>query len=312
MTWETKKLAHVTMQLWRERKVCGLFLSSSVSKDPDDITELQLEVLRTLRKMGYTGYIHLRLMPGVSRHCVKEAVELSDRVGVNLEAPNKTFFDELCPNKGGFNEAVLKRLTWIVDEVAQAKHERETVGTGFGYGRAGVDTQMIVGAVDDNDWQYLQVTEWLYKRNCLKRVYYSGFEPIVQTPLEKGKACPPSREHRLYQCSFLIRDYGFKTDSFAPAVDDKGFLPNSDPKLALAKANSDMFPIDLNTATYFEMVRIPRVGPLTAKKILTARKNFRINNSADLERIVGARLTRRIRRYVDLKDKKLTDFLKGK
>ena len=92
ITWETKKLAHVTMQLWKETKICGLFLSSSVSKDSDDVTELQLEVLRTLRKMRYTGYIHLRLMPGVSRHYVKEAVELADRVGINLEAPNKTVF----------------------------------------------------------------------------------------------------------------------------------------------------------------------------------------------------------------------------
>jgi len=310
MTWETRKLADVTMHLWRERKICGLFLSSSISRDPDDVTELQLEVLRTLRAIGYTGYIHLRLMPGVSHHYIKEAVELADRVGVNLEAPNKDVFDELCPNKGGFKEAVLKRLTWIVDEVQQTK--RETADLKFGYGRAGVDTQMIVGAVDDNDWQYLQVTEWLYKRQSLKRVYYSSFEPIAQTPLEKRKACPPSREHRLYQSSFLIRDYGFKADSLAPIVDDEGFLPNADPKLALAKANIDVFPIDLNTATYFEMVQIPRVGPLTARKILQARNSLKIRCSADLERIVGTSLTRKISRYVDLKDKRLTDFLKGK
>ena len=90
-------------------------------------------------------------MPGVSRHYVKEAVELADRVVINLEAPNKTVFDHLCPNKRRFNEAILKRLTWIVDETARAKHERQNVGLKFGYGRAGVDTQMIVGAVNDND-----------------------------------------------------------------------------------------------------------------------------------------------------------------
>jgi len=306
MTWETKKLADVTMHLWRERKICGLFLSSSVSKDPDDVTELQLEVLRTLRGIGYTGYVHLRLMPGVSYHYVKEAVELADRVGVNLEAPNKDIFDELCPNKGGFREAILKRLTWIVDQVKRARDGVASLR--FGYGRAGADTQMIVGAVDDNDWQYLQVTEWLYKRHGLKRVYYSGFEPIDQTPLEKRAACHPSREHRLYQCSFLIRDYGFKTDSFAPVVNDEGFLPNTDPKLALAKVNADLFPIDLNTATYFEMVNIPRVGPLTAKKIMQARNSFKIRCSADLEQVVGAHLARKINPYVDLKDKRLTDF----
>jgi predicted DNA-binding helix-hairpin-helix protein len=306
MTWETKKLANVTMHLWRERKICGLFLSSSVSKDPDIVTESQLEVLRTLRGMGYTGYVHLRLMPGVSYHYVKEAIELADRVGVNLEAPNKDVFDELCPNKGGFKEAILKRLTWIVDEVQRSKCE--VVGSKFGHGRSGVDTQMIVGAVDDNDWQHLQVTEWLYKRHSLKRVYYSGFEPIAQTPLQKREACPPSREHRLYQSSFLIRDYGFKADSFAPVVDDEGFLPNTDPKLALAKVNSDVFPMDLNSATYFEMVRIPRVGPLTAKRILQARNSFKIKCSSDLEQVIGAKLTRKISPYVDLKDKRLSDF----
>jgi len=306
MTWKTEKLASVTMHLWRERKICGLFLSSSVSRDPDDVTEQQLEVLRTLRSMGYTGYVHLRLMPGVSYHFVKEAVELSDRVGVNLEAPNKDVFDELCPNKGGFKEAILKRLTWIVDEVQQLK--RKAAGSKFGYGRAGVDTQLIVGAVDDNDWQHLQVTEWLYLRHGLKRVYYSGFEPIAQTPLEKQEACPSSREHRLYQCSFLLKDYGLKADSFASIVDDAGFLPNTDPKLALAKANNEIFPIDLNTATYFELMYIPRVGPVTAKRIIHAREKFNIKCSVDLERIVGANLTRKISRYVGLKDKKLTDF----
>ena len=109
------------------------------------------------------------------------------------------------------------------------------------------------------------------QKKWVERVYYSGFERIAQTPLEKRKACPQS-------------------------------------KLGLANANLDMFPIDLNTATYFEFVQIPCVGPLTAKKILAARKNFKINRSTDLERVIDAKLARRIRRYVDLRDKKLTDF----
>jgi predicted DNA-binding helix-hairpin-helix protein len=248
-------------------------------------------------------------MPGVSQYYVKEAVELADRVGVNLEAANKDDFDELCPNKGGFNEAILKRLTWIVNEVQHSK--REAAYSKFGFGRSGVDTQMIVGALDDNDWQYVQTTEWLYMTQSLKRVYYSSFEPIAQTPLERRATCPKSREHRLYKCSFLIRDYGFKADTLAPIIDDKGFLPNADPKLALARNEADMFPLDPNTATYFELVRIPNVGPLTAKKIMQTRSNRKIRASADLEPVLGAHLTRRISPYIELKDKKLTDF-KGK
>jgi predicted DNA-binding helix-hairpin-helix protein len=309
ITWETEKLADVTMHLWQQRKICGLFLSSSVSNDPDMVTEQQLETLRILRKRGYTGYVHLRLMPGVSHYYVKEAVELADRVGINLEATNQDDFDELCPNKGGFNEAILKRLTWVVDQVQKSK--REAFGSKYGFGRSGVDTQMIVGALDDNDWQYIQITEWLYTTHNLKRVYYSSFEPITQTPLEKRAACLPHREHRLYQCSFLLRDYGFKVDSFSTLVNDQGFLPNADPKLAWAKANHDLFPVDVNAATYFEMVQIPRVGPLTAKRIIQARQSRKIRFSSDLEPVIGANLTRKISPFIDLKDRKLTDF-KGK
>jgi len=304
--WEPKKLAELTMQLWRERKIAGLFLSSSVSKDPDYVTEIQLEVLRVLRNNGYSGYIHLRIMPGVSLHYIREAVELADRVGVNLEAPNKDAFSELCPDKGAFKEAVIKRLTWITNEVQRAK--QITPKPKFGFAKAGVDTQMIVGATDDNDWQFLQVTEWLYKKQGLKRVYYSGFEPIVQTPLEKRRACSPWREYRLYQCSFLIRDYEFKTDHLAQIVNDEGFLFNTDPKLAFAKANPDMFPINLNAASYREIVRIPNIGPVTAKRIMRAREKMQIRYSADLEKIIGAKLCRRVSRYIELKDKKLTDF----
>jgi len=308
--WEPDELADVTMHLWRERKIMGLFLSSSVLGDPDYITEKQLEVLRILRKTGYTGYIHLRVMPGVSRNYVAESVELADRVGINLEAPNREIFSDLCPDKGGFKEAILKRLDWIVDEVRRAK--TEAAESKFGFGKAGVDTQMIVGAVSDNDWQYIHTTERLYKKLGLKRVYYSGFEPVPKTPLEKRSACTPSREYRLYQSSFLLRDYGFTANAFAQIVDDEGFLPNMDPKLVFANMNPDLFPIDLNTATYYEIVRIPRVGPLTARRIIRARKNVKIRYSADLERILGASFTRRISQYVELKDRKLTDFSQNK
>ncbi|MCK5563004.1 helix-hairpin-helix domain-containing protein, partial [Candidatus Bathyarchaeota archaeon] len=239
-------------------------------------------------------------------HYIREAVELADRVGVNLEAPNKDAFSELCPDKGAFKEAVIKRLTWITNEVQRAK--QITPKPKFGFAKAGVDTQMIVGATDDNDWQFLQVTEWLYKKQGLKRVYYSGFEPIVQTPLERRRACSPWREYRLYQCSFLIRDYEFKTDHLAQIVNDEGFLFNTDPKLAFAKANPDMFPINLNAASYREIVRIPNIGPVTAKRIMRAREKTQIHYSADLGKIIGAKLCRRVSRYIELKDKKFTDF----
>jgi predicted DNA-binding helix-hairpin-helix protein len=305
--WEPQKLARITMHLWKTGKIRGIFLSSSVLKDPDFIMEEQLETLRLLRGMQYSGYIHLRLMPGVSRHYISEAVELADRVGINLEAPNKSIFSEICPDKGGLKEAVLKRMDWLIEDIRRAKES--TSRPNFGFAKAGVDTQMIVGAVDDNDWEHLQATEWLYRKLRLKRVYYSGFEPVHQTPLEKQRACPPWREHRLYQSSFLIKDYGFTADSFASIVNDEGFMPNTDPKLALATINHDIFPIELDTAPYTEILRIPRVGPITAKRILKARETHRIRYFADLEQVVGANLARRMRRYVELKDKTLPQFL---
>lgn len=146
----------------------------------------------------------------------------------------------------------------------------------------------------------------------MKRVYYSGFEPVPKTPLERQSACPPSREYRLYQSSFLIRDYGFTADSFAQIVNDEGFLPNIDPKLALAKKTPDLFPIDLNTATYHEILRIPQIGPIATKKIIESRRNIKIRYVTDLEQIIGASLARRVSQYVELKDVRLTDFSKSK
>jgi len=306
--WNPQKLAEITMHLWSQGKIRGLFLSSSVAKDPDHVTEKQLEVLNNLRSMGYSGYIHLRIMPGTSRHYIKEAVRLTDRVGVNLEAPNSDIFDELCPDKGGFKEAILKRLDWIIEEVISLKRKGEVKGRKFGFSRAGIDTQLIVGAVEDNDLQHIRTTEWLYKKLGLRRVYYSGFEPIPQTPLEKRPTCPPWREYRLYQASFLIRDYGITSKELETILNDKGFLPNMDPKRVLAKINPEIFPVDLNTASFHEIVRIPHVGPTTAKKILEARKTKPIKYSSDLEKILGPHLTRKVLQYVEVKDKSLIQF----
>ena len=306
--WNPQKLAEITMHLWSQGRIRGLFLSSSVARDPDHVTEKQLEVLNNLRSMGYSGYIHLRIMPGTSRHYIREAVRLADRVGVNLEAPNSDIFDELCPDKGGFKEAILKRLDWIIEEVISLKRKGEVKGRKFGFSRAGIDTQLIVGAVEDNDLQHIRTTEWLYKKLGLRRVYYSGFEPIPQTPLEKRPTCPPWREYRLYQASFLIRDYGITSKELETILNDKGFLPNMDPKRVLAKINPEIFPVDLNTASFHEIVRIPHIGPTTAKKILEARKTKPIKYSSDLEKILGPHLTRKVLQYVEVKDKSLVQF----
>ena len=305
-SWEPEKLAKVTMYLWNKGRIRGLFLSSSVARDPDHITERQLEVLTLLREMGYSGYIHLRIMPGTSRHYIKEAVKLADRIGVNIEAPSEELFAELCPDKGSFKEDILKRLEWITEEIKGLRKDRQILN--FGFGKAGIDTQIIVGATEDNDLQHVRTTEWLYRKMGLRRVYYSGFEPINQTPLENRPPCPPWREYRLYQASFLIRDYGISAKELEQIMNDKGFLPNVDPKVALAKVHPEIFPIDLNTANFKEIVRIPHIGPATAKKIIEYRKIKPIKYLSDLEKILGPNLARKVLRYVYVKDKRLTQF----
>ncbi|MDH5771255.1 MAG: radical SAM protein [Candidatus Bathyarchaeota archaeon] len=302
--WDPDKLARVTMHLWQKGEIKGLFLSSSIFKDPDYTVEKELEAVRALRGMGYTAYIHLRVMPGTSRYLIKEAVRLADRVGVNIEAPNKDVFSEICPDKGGFENAVLKRLEWIACESRDVKNEN----VNYGFAKSGVDTQVIVGAVDDNDWQFLKITEQLYRKLGLRRVYFSGFEPIQGSPLGSRKPCSPSREYRLYQSSFLIRDYGFKIEDFKEIVDDEGFLPNVDPKITFARANPDLFPIDLNSASQHEMMLIPNIGPTLSGKILKARNDMKISYLKNLEKILGANLARRVAAYVHLKDKKLSRF----
>ena len=308
-SWNEEKLAGITMQLWKERKITGLFLSSSVLKDPDKVTERQLCVLRKLRAMEFTGYVHLRLMPGTSRHYVREAVELSDRVGVNLEAPSAETFQELCPDKGGYKEAVLKRLGWVVEEVQRAKSS--CFDAKFGYGRSGVDTQMIVGAVGENDWTHLETTVKLYSSLGLKRVFFSSFKPVKDTPFEDKPSCPSYREYRLYQCSFLFRDYKFGIKDFVDVVDDKGFLPNEDPKALFVKNNMELFPLNLNEASYYDILKIPRIGPVTAQKIIIYKKTQKIRRLSDLEKAAGQKLARVIAPYVDMIDgKPLVRFLK--
>jgi predicted DNA-binding helix-hairpin-helix protein len=280
----------------------GLFLSSAVWKDPDSTVEKELESIQCLRELGYTGYVHLRLMPGMSRYLIKETVKLADRIGVNLEAPTSEIFSEICPDKGDFKTDVLKRLEWICKEARKVSRREE-----WGHSKAGVDTQVVVGAVSDTDEQYLRLTDWLYRKLGLRRVYYSGFEPIPGTPLEKQKPCSPSREYRLYQASFLLRDYGFRLSDLLSILKE-GYLPNIDPKLAFAKKNPDLFPIDLNEAEKLDLMKVPGIGPVTATKIIKAREKVKIRYFSDLEKIVGKSLAKRIMPFVKLQEKRLTEF----
>jgi len=256
--WEPTELANVTMKLWKLRKIEGLFLSSSVEKDPDSVVERELETVKILRDIGFTDYIHLRLMPSVSRELIKQSVEVADRVGINVEFPKTEYYNDMKIFLD-FKQDVIKRLRWISREVQKAQKN--------GKCKAGLDSQMIVGASDETDKEIIEVSEWLYNKLKARRVYYSAFEPIQNTPLENKKPENRWREYRLYQCSFLIQKYNFLARDF---VLDSGMLAlEQDPKTVIAKSIG--LQVDINSASFDELIKVPGIGIQTAKSIIEKR-----------------------------------------
>jgi len=261
LRWKPEELARVTLKLWKEKKIMGLFLSSSVEGDPESTVEKELETVELLRKRGFNAYVHLRFMPGCGLESIKRGVELADRVGINVEFPKKEYFNEMKVHLD-FKQDVIKRIKWISREVERAKK--------YGKCKAGLDSQLIVGASDENDREILKITEWLYKELKASRVYYSAFEPIKDTPLENKRAENPWREYRLYQASFLIRDYGYELRDFV--FNETNNLPlDVDPKVVIARKTINE-PIDLNEASFKELIKIQGIGPKTARKIIEYRR----------------------------------------
>lgn len=257
--WEPEELANITLKLWKIRKIKGLFLSSSVERDPDYVVEKELETISLLRKKGFTAYAHLRLMPGTGIELIKQSVEIADRIGINIEFPRKGNYNDMKLFLD-FKQDIIKRIKFLSREIKKAQKE--------GKCKAGLDTQMVVGASDETDKQILDVSEWLYKKLNARRVYYSAFEPMRNTPLEKKPAESKWREYRLYQSSFLIQKYNFCARDFV--LDDADKLPvGQDPKLMIA--NKLELKVDVNGCGYGELIKIPGIGLKTARVIMQSR-----------------------------------------
>jgi predicted DNA-binding helix-hairpin-helix protein len=273
------EMATAFMQLYRSRRVEGLFLSSGVAGGgirTQDRLIATAEILRN--KLGFRGYIHLKIMPGCERDQVLRGMQLADRVSINLEAPNTERLSRLAPAKV-FLEQLLQPLIWV-DQI------RKDLPSQLGWkGRwPSTTTQFVVGAVGESDLELLTTTAYLHSQVHLARAYYSGFSPVKDTPLENQTRINPWRQNRLYQASFLLRDYGFDLEEL-PFVQEGNLPLGTDPKLAWAQLNLGEKPVDVNKAEMRDLLRVPGIGPKTAQAILDARCTGRLRQIGDLRRL---------------------------
>lgn len=272
ISFTPEELARVFMELVQKHKVHGLFLSSAVKQGPNYTMEKMIKAAEIIRvKQRYKGYIHLKVLPGVDYSYVERAAELATRLSLNLEAPTSRSLARIAPDKD-LKDDIIKRMIWIRDIIKRQ-------GKGMCRNQT---TQFVVGASEESDKEILDTTDWLYRNIHLYRAYFSAFQPVEDTPLEGHPPTPLLREHRLYQVDFLVRLYGF---SFKEMVlgPKENLLLETDPKIAWAKNNPQFFPLEVNRADRFELLRIPGIGPKSADRIIKRRRENRFSSLEELK-----------------------------
>jgi len=273
LSFSPDELARAFDEMQHRQLVEGLFLSSAIRTGPEQAMDRMLATAELIRvKYQFRGYIHLKIMPGVTPAHVEQAVQLASRLSVNLEAPTSERLARIAPGK------VLEELVQPLHWVHRLRLESE--------GRlvpAGQTTQFVVGAADESDGELLQTVAQLYRGLDLQRVYFSAFQPVPGTPLAEHPATPLWREHRLYQSDFLLRQYGF---TFQELVFDKeGNLPRrADPKRMWAMAHPEFFPIEVNRAPREQLLRVPGIGPRSAGRILRWQRESEFRTLDDLKK----------------------------
>ena len=267
-----KELAELTIGFYRRNYIEGLFLSSGVLRSPDYTTEQMIRCLELLRHdYGFNGYIHAKAIPGTSPELVTRLGLLADRLSVNMELPSEDGLRTLAPDKS--RDAILRPMGQIRDEVVQSKAELVKYRHAPSFAPAGQSTQLIVGATADSDRHILHLTESLYQRYRLKRVFYSAYVPVVENSLLPALDTKPPllREHRLYQADWLLRFYGFRAEELLTA-EQPDFNPLIDPKCNWAIGHLELFPVEIMTADFETLLRVPGIGPVSAKRIVSARR----------------------------------------
>jgi len=278
-TFKPQEFATMFMNLHRAGSAEGIFLSSGVAGGGIRTQDRLLDTAEILRhKMGYRGYLHLKIMPGADKAQVERAMQLADRISVNLEAPNTERLNRLAPHKV-FLEELLQPLKWV-DEIRRSQPAYK----GWNGRWPSTVTQYVVGGADESDLELLTTTQWLHRNVRLGRAYFSAFSPIPDTPLENKAPTDPLREHRLYQASFLLRDYGFDLEDMPFSQDGNLPLP-TDPKLAWAQQNLSTRPLEVNRADKLELLRVPGIGLKGAEAILRARRTGKLRDLSMLKKL---------------------------
>ncbi|MGQ9907192.1 MAG: radical SAM protein [Candidatus Flexifilum sp.] len=271
------ELARAFLLMAEARQVEGLFVSSGIIKGSVTTQDKIIDTAEIIRRRhGYRGYLHLKIMPGAEAEQIYRAMQLGDRVSINLESPSHAHLSAIAPKKDFHNE-LLDRLIGM--ERIRRAHPDEKL--------ASVVTQFVVGASGDTDLDLLSLSLRLYRQAGLAKVYYSAFHPVSETPLENRAPVSLLRERRLYQASFLLRDYGWEVEEL-PFLDDGSLDRARDPKRAWADAHLLHAPIDLMTADRHLLLRIPGIGPKTANAIIRARRQRRLNDPALLRGLMRA------------------------
>ncbi len=267
-----EELAELTIQFYRRNYIEGLFLSSGVLVSPDYTTERMIRCLRLLREQyRFNGYIHAKAIPGTSPELVEQLGLLADRLSVNIELPSEAGLKALAPNKT--KAAILRPMGQIQQAVLEHREALIKYRHAPRFAPAGQSTQMIVGATADSDRHILRLSQGLYRRYGLKRVFYSAYVPVVEHSLLPALDVKPPllREHRLYQADWLLRFYGFAAEELLSEV-QPNFNPLVDPKCSWALGHPEYFPVEVNTADYETLLRVPGVGVTSARRIVTARR----------------------------------------
>ena len=270
-----EEVVDLTIRFYRRNYIEGLFLSSGIFRNADYTMERLVRIARDLRtKHNFHGYIHLKAIPGASNDLLHEAGLYADRLSINIEIPSEDSLVKIAPEKN-YNQ-VYTPMNYLDRTIRGYREEKSRLKKSPLFSPAGQSTQLVIGATPENDLQVLRLASGLYKEQHLKRVYYSGYIPVSPDNRLPVLAKPPLvRENRLYQADWLIRFYGFRADEL---VDDAHphLELGMDPKLVYALRNPSTFPVDVNTADYGIILRIPGIGLKSAKMIVAARKHGKV------------------------------------